>query len=164
MGAGLMSADGAHLGVSAERALKTILGGEPEPTEDEQMDADTFRQWIRTADRSDDYGECARLCARYLLEYLTAHPEDMQLPLDATHDWARLRAEMGDQFPEPEVLAKYQLSEGVWDRAVLAFPQLHDLGLTGFQAGWAFNAARRCLELPPAPNPALLTVEVQDEP
>ena len=26
-----MSTDGAHLGVSAERALKTILGGEPAP-------------------------------------------------------------------------------------------------------------------------------------
>jgi len=133
-----MSADGAHLGVSAERALKTILGGEPEPTKDEQMDADTFRQWLLSADRADTYEESARLCARYLLEYLTAHPEDMQLPLNAT-----------------------LLSEGVWDRAAVAMPDLEELGheLTGFQAGWAFNAARRCLELPPAPNPALLEVE-----
>jgi len=157
-----MSADGAHLGVSAERALKTILGGEPEPTEDEQMDADTFRQWIKTADRADDYGECARLCARYLLEYLTAHPDDMQLPLDATYDWNRLRAEKGDSFTaNAQILAKYRLSDGVWDRAAVAMPDLEELGheLTGFQAGWAFNAARRCLELPPAPNPALLEVK-----
>jgi hypothetical protein len=160
-----MSADGAHMGVSAERALKTILGGEPEPTEDEQMDADTFRQWIQTAERQDTYEEGARLCARYLLEYLIAHPEDMQRPLDATYDWGRLRAEQGDQFVEREVLAKYQVSEGVFDKAAAANPDLKAMtrDLTGFMVGWAFNAARRCLELPPAPNPALLTVNVEGQ-
>jgi hypothetical protein len=152
--------DGAHLGVSAERALKTILGGEPEPTEDEQMDADTFRQWLVSADRADTYEECARLCARYLLEYLTAHPEDMQLPLDATYDFERAHRELGDTPLTTEALDQFRLSDGVWDRATVAIPELEALGhdLTGFQAGWAFNAARRCLELPPAPNPALITV------
>lgn len=159
-----MSADGAHLGVSAERALKTILGGEPEPTEDEQMDADTFRQWIMTADRSDTYDECARLCARYLLEYLIAHPEDMGLTLDAKYDFDRAQRELGRPLESVEEMQRFRTSDGVYDRASLAFPELHDLGLTGFQAGWAFNAARRCLELPPAPNPALLTVNVETEP
>lgn len=155
-----MSADGAHLGVSAERALKTILGGEPAPTEDEQMDADTFREWIKTADRHDTYEEGARLCARYLLEYLIAHPEDMQRPLDATYDWNRLRAEHGDTFVAAEVLPKYRLSEGLFDLAATANPDLKAMtpDLTGFMVGWAFNAARRCLELPPAPNPALMEV------
>lgn len=133
-----MSTDGAHLGVNAERALDTILGGKPSPAEDEQMDAETFRTWIKTADREDSYGETARLCARYLLEYLTAHPEDVTLPLD---QWL-----------------PYRTSEGVWDKAMAENPRLKEMDLTGFMVGWAFNAARRCIELPPAPNPALMTI------
>jgi hypothetical protein len=31
-------------------------------------------------------------------------------------------------------------------------------GITGFQWGWAVNAARRCLQLPAVQNPALLRV------
>jgi len=153
-----MSADGAHIGVDAERALRTILGGEPSPGEDEQMDAETFRAWIKTADRQDSYGETARLAARYLLEYLTAHPEDMRLPLEDTYDWDRARAELGRSPESIEEMLRYRSTEGVWDRAAAEYPQLKQLDLTGFMAGWAFNAARRCLELPPAANPALLTI------
>ena len=156
-----MSADGAHLGVSAERALETILGGKPSPSDDEQMDAETFRNWIKTADREDSYGECARLCARYLLEYLTEHPEDVQLPLEATYDWDRAKAELG-RWPESDEKARYRTADGLWDRASAAEPRLKHMGLTGFMVGWAFNAARRCLEIPPAPNPALLTVAVEE--
>lgn len=154
--------DGAHLGVSADRALDTILGGNPSPSEDEQMDAETFRTWIKTADREDSYGEVARLCARYLLEYLETHPEDSQLPLEPTHDWERMRADLGDVFPSREQMAKYQTAEGLFDKAEVAHPHLKEMGLTGFMAGWAFNAARRCLEMPPAPNPALLTINTKE--
>lgn len=153
-----MNADGAHLGVDAERALKTILGGEPSPGQDEQMDAETFRTWIKTADREDSYGEAARLAARYLLEYLTAHPEDMRLPLDDVHDWNRMRAELGDRFTSPDELLRYRTQEGLFDKAAAEYPALKNMDLTGFMVGWAFNAARRCLEIPPAPNGALFTI------
>lgn len=153
-----MSTDGAHLGVNAERALDTILGGKPSPAEDEQMDAETFRTWIKTADREDSYGETARLCARYLLEYLTAHPEDVTLPLDDAYDYARMRAEHGNDTPPLDQWLPYRTSEGVWDKAAAENPRLTEMDLTGFMVGWAFNAARRCIELPPAPNPALLTI------
>lgn len=153
-----MSADGAHLGVGAERALDTILGGKPSPAEDEQMDAETFRTWIKTAEREDSYGETARLCARYLLEYLEAHPEHMQLSLDATYDWDRAETELGRSPDNVEEMQRYQTSVGVFDLAAAENPKLKKMGLTGFMVGWAFNAARRCLELPPAPNPAILTV------
>src|SRR6266851_7556776 len=138
-----MSADGAHLGVSAERALETIVGGAPEPTENERMDADAFRTWIKTADREDSYGEAARLCARYLLEYLTAHPEDMRLPLADVHDFNRMRAELGDRFATKDELTKYRTQEGLFDKAAAENPLLKSMDLTGFMAGWAFNAARR---------------------
>ena len=32
-------------------------------------------------------------------------------------------------------------------------------GISGFQWGWAVNASRYCVELPPASNPAILTVQ-----
>lgn len=32
------------------------------------------------------------------------------------------------------------------------------LDLTGFMWGWAANAARYCVELPPAPNPAIMEI------
>ena len=153
-----MTADGAHLGVSAERAIETILGGKPSPSADEQMDADTFRTWIKTCpDNVTGYGETARLAARYMLDYLTAHPEDMQLPLDREIDWERLQAEHGDAYPEGWY-DTYQKTPGLYDRMKVAGWPIDDLDLTGFMAGWAFNAARRCLEVPPAPNPALRTI------
>lgn len=156
-----MSSDGAHLGVDAERALKTILSGEPSPGEDERMDAETFRTWIKTCPADvTGYGETARLAAHYLLEYLTAHPDDMRLPLDDSHDFDRAKKELGHWPSSIEELQRYRTTEGLWDRAVAEYPALHALDLTGFMAGWAFNAARRCLELPPAANGALLTIEV----
>jgi hypothetical protein len=154
--------DGAHLGVSADRALKTILGGEPSPSEDEQMDAETFRTWIKTADREDSYGECARLCARYLLEYLESHPEDSRLPLDAAYDYDRMNTDKAWNKPISE-WAPYLTSEGLFDKVAAVNPRLKEMDLTGFMAGWAFNAARRCLEMPPAANPALLTISTETQ-
>ena len=40
--------------------------------------------------------------------------------------------------------------------------QLDPLDLTGFMWGWAVNAARAILELPPVPNPAILVIEVPE--
>jgi hypothetical protein len=158
-----MSGDGAHLGVNAKRALDTILGGKPSPAADEQMDAETFRNWILTADREDSYGEKARLCARYLLEYLTAHPEHSQLPLDNTYDYDRAQAELGRWPNGLGEMERFRSADGVWDYAAATHPKLREMDLTGFMVGWAFNAARRCLEIPPAPNPALLTIGGSDE-
>jgi hypothetical protein len=125
------------------------------------MDAETFRNWIRTADREDTYGETARMCARYLLEYLTVHPEDMRLPLDASYDWDRAEQELGRWPNDIDEMNRYRTSDGLFDKAAAENPRLRAMDLTGFMVGWAFNAARRCLELPPAPNPALLTVDVR---
>lgn len=51
-----MSSDGAEFGVTAERALGTILGGEPTPTDDECMDPIAFEEYIRSAPDTPDYG------------------------------------------------------------------------------------------------------------
>jgi hypothetical protein len=41
---------------------------------------------------------------------------------------------------------------GVYEREIAG------LGITGFQWGWGVNAARRLVELPPQPNPAIVDV------
>lgn len=120
-----MSSDGAHIGVDAERALATILGGESAPTEEECMSATEMRAWIlaaRPEDRMTTYGECARWTAKLTLLWLLQHPSD----------------------------------EDPYDAMKAAGHDLGALGLTGFQWGWALNAARRCVELPPLPNPAIM--------
>ncbi len=141
--------DGAHLGMSAESALSVILSGD-DPAEKPTMDPAEMREWILSAqDLGDafDYDSCARYAARLILEYLLADPRRAQIPTEVV----------------------YQLDDRgqmVWP-AVVITPSLYDamkadgipidaLGLSGFMWGWAVNAARRCCELPPVPNPAIL--------
>lgn len=128
-------ADGAHLGVSASRALKTILGGEPSPTEDECMGREEFASRVRSAPHDledivgeDPYGEASEwLARRYLLiiEQAPAVTRDIA--------WEVFRA----RWPEDAEEAG---------------------GMTGFMHGWAWNAARNALSKPAEANPAILTI------
>lgn len=124
-----MLADGAHLNVSAKRALDTILGGKESPEENERMSGAEFAEWIRstpTEASGTDYGGAARLIAKLYLMAL----ED---GCDAQDPW------------------------DVWDVVEERWPQVAEraAGGTGFMHGWAFNAARHVLDLPPVNNPAL---------
>jgi hypothetical protein len=153
--------DGAHLGVGAPRALETIVGGKESPSEDEQMSLAQFAEWIRSCpDSVNDYNDTARLAAKYLLAYLEAHPDQQEWPLENQYDWDRMQAD--DVVPEPAKWDRYQTQQGIWDLAVAQYPILRELGLTGFMAGWAFNAARSIIELPPAPNPAIVNIGGSD--
>ncbi len=137
--------DGAHLGVGAERALKTILAGDPPPTRDEQMDVDAFRAWIEAApDSPASYDDAARYAAKRILAFYQANPEAVNVPTNGQYEerdgeWVKTGPDLYDLISEAD-------------------PSFRDLGLTGFQYGWAVNAARRCWELPPVPNPAIVTV------
>lgn len=164
--------DGAHLGVSASRALRTILGGEPSPTEDEGFTPAQMRAWLEEPHReivypdgplgvqrtpeqevagAAGYEESARQAAKAMLAYLDAHPEHRELPLDDEIDLDRWRVR--NYKGKPRVIRK-----GVYTLMKADGVSLEKLGLSGFQAGWAFNAARYALGEPPAPNPALLTI------
>lgn len=143
--------DGAHLGVSAERALKTVLGGEPSPEEDEQMGVIEFRAYIMQPDQEPhDYGEAARRAARTILEFFMEDPRRATIPTETVYqqpvDWSN------PVVLEPDL---YNVMKGH------GYP-LADLGLTGFQWGWAVNAARRCVELEPVSNPAIVTIGGED--
>ena len=127
--------DGAHLGVTAGRALGTILGGEPSPTKEDGMTHEQFALWIRSAPQAledmpkdNGYSEASRWLARRFL----------------------LLLETGCK------------ADDVWDTFKDKWPDDADEAgdMTGFMHGWALNAALHTLKLPPAPNPALLTIEV----
>ncbi len=150
-----MSDDGADMGVSADRALKTVLGGGAQPTEDEKMDPIAFEKWImsHTSDPQ-TYGGTAAYMAKLILDHLRAHPDDARIPTEAEYedhrlpngerDWSKFIKK--DTRNLSDVMDEYP----AWREAIQ--------GATGFMWGWAVNAARRCCELPPVPNPAIVTV------
>lgn len=160
-----MSGDGAHMGVDAERALGTILGGEPQPTEEERRSPDEMRAWILSAPTRAEfeargpeidysYGERARVVARVILEQYLADPRLATLPMETEYDWDA-DPDRGAQGMKPEFVRQRSLSDvlrenGVYDEHIAG------LGITGFQWGWAVNAARFCVEIEPQPNPAIL--------
>lgn len=144
--------DGAHLGVSADRALKTVLGGEPSPAEDEQMGVIEFRDYIMGPDEPLDYGECARRVARAILEFWMEDPKRATIPAEPVYETS------------PDGRLVFNADGGL----NLVTPGLYDVmkadgvyieeGISGFQWGWAVNAARRCVELPPVANPAIVEI------
>jgi hypothetical protein len=153
-----MSADGAHLGVSAERAIKTILGGEPSPEEGDAdvMDVNAMREWLLSAAAEhamDSYDECARYAGRLILESFLADPDLAQLPGETEYDW-EADPDHGTHGMKPQFVVHRSLYDVLEERGV----PLGDLGLSGFMWGWAVNAARRCVELGPVANPAIMTV------
>jgi hypothetical protein len=151
--------DGASLGIGPERALKTILGGEPEPTVDERQDDESSELKIRRAPLSepDSYEACGLACARIVLEYLEHNPSDIGVPIESLYDRERWKAD-----GMPSELKPYLLASGLYDRIKEHDPergqQLVDLGLTGFLWGWGFNAARKVMNQPTEPNPAILEI------
>ena len=132
------SSDGAHSGIGAERALKTILGGEPAPAEDEMESREQVRKRIMAAPgpggewRVETYGQAADAIAKALVFLIE---EDPSL--------------LGDDK-----------ADGLYDLIEKRWPGFDDRigGASGFQVGWATNCARWLYEQRPVPNPALLTI------
>ena len=156
--------DGAHQGVSAGRAIATILGGDPPPSEDEQMSPAEFRDWVLGPDQPMDYeaeghaaySEAARREARTVLLYFLADPRRASSPGETVYDWDA-DPDRGMKGMKPE----YVKALGVYE-AMTAAGITHEEGLSGFQVGWAINAARRCVELGPVANPAIMHIEVTE--
>lgn len=143
--------DGAHLGVGAERALKTILGGEPQPAPEERQTAEQMRDEIlATTVDPHTYGGTANYAAKLILEWLLADPLRAQGPAENVYD----------NGPDGQMLwvdgHAVVKERGWYDLMKADGIALDTLDLTGFMWGWAVNAARRCLELPPVPNPAII--------
>lgn len=78
--------DGAHQGIGAERALKTILGGEPQPTEEERETVEEMRARIlSTPIESTSYDGAATACARLILEAWKKYPRLVEVPIEGRY-------------------------------------------------------------------------------
>lgn len=125
--------DGAHIGVSAERALETILGGKESPGPEEQQTREQVLARVMGAPlpgepKPSGYGQAADSIAHAFIKVLE---DDPGLPLNDDALWAAVKKRWPD-FSE-------------WQG-----------GPSGFQVGWALNCVRWLKQEPPTPNPAIL--------
>jgi hypothetical protein len=152
--------DGAHLGVNAERAIETILGGEPQPVAEEKQTPEQMLDAIRAASGTpSDYGGAATSYARVILEAYEKYPELRNVPLESVYlrggDGMMVWTEGGSAVVlRPDiysVLKQLHPDKDCWQRRVMS-------GLSGFMVGWANNAVRYALGDPPVANPALVEI------
>ena len=147
--------DGTQQGISAGRAIETILGGKPAPVNDDQNSPSYWLTRLREKDDNiDGYDAHAEVMAKYILLAYVQHPHLKDAPNTTIYmepiDW---------QNP---VILVHALSHRLKDEVYTdkGHPFRRALSeATGFTWGWAFNIARYALGLPPQPNPALLTPE-----
>lgn len=163
--------DGAHQGVGPNRALGTILGEKEQPTDEEKMTREEFEAWVRSAmtrpelesatfsESGEGYDETSRTVARIVLEFLEAHPEHRDVPAEGQGEF-RVKGTGGKPTPEtPYEDTEYvMVREGLDDVMEREGVSLKGLDLTGFMYGWAVNAARSILDLPPVSNPAIMEI------
>jgi hypothetical protein len=165
-----VSEDGATQGVSAGDALNVILRGE---SEDDQVHArpDEFAATIRTAvgppweygvpdegKMSDGYTACANWLARQILEWLEGDLTRGLGPVEDSIEWGKTPSGQID-WSTHTVTAKG------WSTLMKEAGFFPDgmYGCTGFQWGWACNAARTILDMPPVSNPAIMTIGGVDD-
>ena len=162
--------DGAHIGVNARRALDTILGGEPPPSAEEQASAREVEARLRALplpgegpgpwerveageiEKDEAYALAADLLARAFLELADERPELLTTRLHYPDDYeiVDLRGKDRDEV------------DAMWQAFTERWPGADEWlgGASGFMVGWAFNAVRFLKHQPPAPNPALIEVEL----
>ena len=141
-----MSDDGVSEGLNAEEALGVVLGGEPAP--DERVRTTTeMAAIIRATTEPSGYDGTANYAAHLILDWLEADPTRAQGPTENVYE----------DGPNGEWTGVVK-EVGWYDRMKADGIPMAQLDLTGFMWGWAVNAARAIVELPPVPNPAILTV------
>ena len=150
-----MSQDGADLGVGAERALKTVLGGEEQPTEEEKQTPEQMLASIRGAALIDlDYGTTALACARLILEAYERYPVLREEPTEAVY-----LQDAAGKMVWPAVHLRpglHSILKELFEDEQQRLDVLSDL--TGFMWGWAVNAVRYAMGEPPVPNPAIVEI------
>lgn len=149
-----MGGDGAHEGITPERALKTILGGEPPPEDDEKRKRVEYEWRVKVA-TSDikTYDDACLYTAKLILEYWAVSEERETIPAETVYDTP---PDFWETFDGTQVPPVKEL--GLYERMKQDGIDLASLGLSGFQWGWAVNAARFIKGLPPEPNPAIVTI------
>jgi len=150
-----MGTDGSDLGVTAERALSTILGGDPLPDEDEQQTPEQVTERIKMA-TPDSYAGATDCMTRAVLRLFEQREE--------TRVWPSERVTPESVY-DPDTNTFSNLAPDLYAAAkeaatadeVEAFE-----GCTGFMWGFAVNQARWLTGQHPGSNPAVVTINVPD--
>lgn len=140
--------DGAHEGLTAEDGATRAIAGDAAKSGTKtpaEMEA-----YLLTATVADSYDSAARCLGKFILLALRARPELHNVPTETVYDWKK----NFDGTHMPPVLQR-GLSDLLKDVDPEGYKAAVD-GVTGFQWGWAVNAARYVLQLPPVKNPALM--------
>ena len=147
-------ADGAHLNMGAESAMKAIVGGK----EPESMTDEGFEKTIRTAPMGEDgfdYDTCSEACARLVLEAYEKYPVLQDLPMESRYlTFANGKADFDNFYSLDTTI--YDVMRKLYDDDSNEYKLIFS-PLYGFMRGWAVKAARKILGLGPLPNPALMT-------
>lgn len=154
--------DGSNLGITASRALGTILGGEEQPKEEEKATREQVEQRVRNAplpvgtpiwereDVQDSYSLAADAVAHAFLVVVDENPELLNTVEYYPDDY------------EVEILRGKQKSpeDAVWNATIERWPNADDFwgGVTGFMVSFAYNTVRYIKEEPPKPNSAIIEI------
>jgi len=152
----LGSNDGAFQGYTVDEALGVIVGGKSEPKKTKTKIE--MKEYIEDApDNPQTYDETARAAAKIVLSFLERHPEAHNMPADSDIEFDG-KADWNSYHITREGLSDYikRIEPELWNNPILD-------ELTGFMWGWAVNAARSALNLSPVPNPALLTIQIENK-
>lgn len=154
-----MGSDGAQLGINAEAAMGKIVGGKDIPDDaivSMQEQADRIMAVDITA-QPRDYGHCADIVAKCIVLWLREDPSRASGPPETVYE----------RDPEGNLVFNDEgglnvVMDGWYDRMKQGGSDygkhIEALGISGFQWGWAVNAARAIVELPAVPNPAIIEV------
>lgn len=164
--------DGANLGVSAGRALGTVLGGEPEPGPDERVTMAELEKRIRSrplpgegdkpyesdSDDVDAYSIASEIIAHAFLVLADEDPTLLTRREVYTED--DFKHHEGEDWWQGLVGKPKDATDAIWQAFTQRWPKGNEWigGASGFMVGWAFNATRSITGEPPAPNPAILTL------
>lgn len=180
-----MSDDGADMGVTAERALETVLGGKEQPSEEEKRTPEQMRALLMAAPplsdiemRIEDSTQPDWPGSIEVL-YSKTTGEELELGYSGSSEVAgRAVLEFLDAHPEhadtpienvyaddadwssPSVLHDALEKPGLYEVMKQHGIDLSVLGLTGFMWGWAYNAARCARSEPSQPNPAIVKIRI----
>lgn len=159
--------DGSNMGITAGRALGTILGGDDQP-KDEKATPEQVRDrimaapdpcdgppiWERGVD-GDSYSLAADAISKAFLLAEEADPGVLE------------RRESYPDDCEHEILrgVEKDACTAVWDAVTDRWPGFDEWvgGASGFMVGFAYNTARYVIGKRIVSNPAILTIEVPDE-
>jgi hypothetical protein len=160
--------DGANLGITAGRALDTVIGGEPQPTEEEQATSEQVRERVMQAPNpcegkpiheraidKDAYSLAADAIAK---AFLLAEAEKPGI-LECELYYSKENTDHDVLWGKPQ-----GAETAVWNYVKEKHPGFDDWigGASGFMVGFAYNAALYVLGKPPKPNPAIVTVTVSE--